>query len=58
MLIDQITRAKDGNPDDIESLITKFNPILKKYSRKLFWEDAYNCILRRPVAAGAVASGH
>lgn len=42
MLIDQITRAREGNPDDIESLITKFDPILKKYSRKLFWEDAYN----------------
>lgn len=40
MLIDQIFRAQQGDPDAMEFLVAKFEPILKKYSRKLFWEDA------------------
>lgn len=40
MLIDQILRAQQGDPDAMEGLVSKFEPVLKKYSRKLFWEDA------------------
>lgn len=42
MLMEQIVRAQQGCPEDMEALIEKFKPILKKYSRKLFWEDALN----------------
>ena len=42
MLMEQIVRAQQGCSEDMEALIEKFKPILKKYSRKLFWEDALN----------------
>lgn len=40
MIIDQIIRAQQGDAEAMEQLVTKFEPLLKKYSRKLFWEDA------------------
>lgn len=40
MLMEQIVRAQQGCSEDMEALIEKFEPILKKYSRKPFWEDA------------------
>lgn len=42
MLFDQIVRAKQGNQEDMENLVVQFMPLLRKYSRKLFWEDALN----------------
>ena len=42
MLMEQIVRAQQGCSEEMEALIEKFEPILKKYSRKLFWEDAHN----------------
>ena len=42
MLMEQIVRAQQGCSEEMEALIEKFEPILKKYSRKLFWEDALN----------------
>ena len=41
MLIDDIVRAQQGDPDAAEALLLKFDPVLKKYSRKLLQEDAY-----------------
>lgn len=40
MLVKQIVRAQQGCSEDMEALVEKFGPILRKYSRKLFWEDA------------------
>lgn len=40
MLLEQIVRAQQGSSEDMEALVEKFGPLLKKYSRKLFWEDA------------------
>lgn len=40
MLLEQIVRAQQGGSDDMEALVEKFGPLLRKYSRKLFWEDA------------------
>ena len=40
MLVEQIVRAQQGSSEDMEALVEKFGPLLKKYSRKLFWEDA------------------
>lgn len=41
MLMDRIVRAQQGSSEDMEALLTQFEPILKKYSNKLFWEDAF-----------------
>ena len=40
MLLEQIVRAQEGSSEDLEALVEKFGPLLRKYSRKLFWEDA------------------
>ena len=42
MLCILVSTAKSGNKDAMAEIIDKFNPILKKYSRKLGYEDAYN----------------
>ena len=36
-----IVRTQQGDPDATEALLLKFDSILKKYSRKLLQEDAY-----------------
>lgn len=41
MLVDRIIGAKHGSAEAMEDLLTQFEPILKKYSKKLFWEDAF-----------------
>ncbi len=40
MLIDQIRSAQAGNQDEMLFLIRKFSGLLKKYGRKLRYEDA------------------
>lgn len=40
--VDILQMAQDKNEEAIETLITKFNLLLKKYSRKLSYDDAYN----------------
>lgn len=42
MLCTLANEAKSGNKDAMAQIIEKFNPLLKKYSRKLEYEDAYN----------------
>ena len=39
MLMDQIIQAKQGSQADMLSLLQQFQPILKKYGRKLWGED-------------------
>lgn len=38
MLMDQIIQAKQGSQADMLSLLQQFQPILKKYGRKLWGE--------------------
>ena len=45
MLIDEILRCQDGDHQSMLDMIEKFNPILKKYARKLGTEDAYQDLL-------------
>ncbi len=45
MLNDVINNSQRGDGNATLSLINKFNPLLKKYSRKLYYEDAYNDLL-------------
>jgi DNA-directed RNA polymerase specialized sigma subunit len=45
MLIAQIKQAALGNQQEMLNLIKQFDPLLKKYARKLYYPDAY-CDLR------------
>ena len=45
MLADEIRRAQEGDQSAQEKLVAKFDPLIIKYSRKLFWEDAYQDLL-------------
>jgi len=45
MLVDKIRSAQEGNQEAQERLLLKFNPLIIKYSRKLFWEDAYQDLI-------------
>jgi len=45
MIFDLIVQSKDCNVNATMALINKFNPLLKKYAYKLFYEDAYNDLL-------------
>lgn len=45
MTIDIIAKSQGGNGDATLVLIAKFNPLLKKYAYKLYYEDAYNDLL-------------
>mgnify|MGYP000109232681 FL=1 len=40
MLLDEIRNAQDGNQDAMMTIIRRFNPLLRKYGRKLGYEDA------------------
>lgn len=42
MTIDMIRSSQQGNPDATLQLLQKFNPLLKKYARKLGYEDAFS----------------
>lgn len=41
MLYDQIRKAQGNDKDEMLKLIERFVPLLRKYSRKLNYEDAY-----------------
>lgn len=45
MLVDDIRCAQEGNQKAQERLLLKFDPLIIKYSRKLFWEDAYQDLI-------------
>lgn len=45
MLLDNILSAQSGNENATLLLVNQFNPLLKKYARKLNYEDAYNDLL-------------
>jgi RNA polymerase sigma factor (sigma-70 family) len=45
MLIDDIIKIQDGDNDLTTKLIEKFNPLLKKYTYKLHYEDAYHDLI-------------
>jgi hypothetical protein len=45
MISDLMIQSQAGNIDATLVLIHKFNPLLRKYSYKLFYEDAYNDLL-------------
>jgi DNA-directed RNA polymerase specialized sigma subunit, sigma24 homolog len=45
MTADLILESQVGNDNATLLLVEKFNPLLKKYSFKLFYEDAYNDLL-------------
>lgn len=45
MTADVILRSQNGDKDATLFLVEKFNPLLKKYSFKLFYEDSYNDLL-------------
>ena len=39
-LLEEIGRAQDGNEEAMLNLVSKFMPLMKKYGRKLGYEDA------------------
>ncbi len=45
MTAELIFRSQGGNSDSTIALINKFNPLLKKYSYQLHYDDAYNDLL-------------
>jgi RNA polymerase sigma factor (sigma-70 family) len=45
MIIEDIIKIQHGGKDSALKLIEKFNPILKKYAYRLYYEDAYNDLL-------------
>lgn len=45
MLVDDILKAQSGSEDATLLLVDRFNPLLKKYARKLNYEDSYNDLL-------------
>jgi len=45
MTSDLIEKSQKGNNDATLLMIEKFNPLLKKYAYKLYYEDAYNDLL-------------
>lgn len=45
MTSDLIIQFKEGDNKSLLSLISKFNPLLKKYSYKLYYDDAYNDLI-------------
>lgn len=45
MTIDLISKSQEGDKKATLLMIRKFNPLLKKYANKLFYEDAYNDLL-------------
>lgn len=45
MIIDEIVKIQNGCNDSTLKLIEKFNPLLKKYSHSLYYEDAYDDLL-------------
>lgn len=45
MLVNRILEAQAGSHEAILHLIKQFNPLLKKYARKLCYDDAYNDLL-------------
>ena len=42
MIFDDICKSKNGDKDAMLSLIKRFDPLIKKYGRKLETEDGYN----------------
>ena len=42
MIIDQVCQAQCGNEDATLNLISQFTPVLRKYARRLEYEDAYS----------------
>lgn len=45
MIADFIVKSQEGNSNAIIQLVKKFNPLLKKYAYRLYYEDAYNDLL-------------
>ncbi len=45
MISDLIDKSQKGNFDTTLLMIEKFNPLLKKYAYKLYYEDAYSDLL-------------
>lgn len=45
MTTELILRSQTGDKNATLELIKKFNPLLKKYAYKLFYDDAYNDLL-------------
>jgi len=41
MIIDDIHKGQEGDQQAVLTLVQRFNPLLKKYARKLETEDAY-----------------
>lgn len=45
MTVDLIIKSQAGDQESTLALIEKFNPLIKKYAYKLYYEDAYNDLL-------------
>jgi len=45
MLYELLERSKCGDQEAVVELIERFKPLLKKYARKLNYEDAYEDLL-------------
>lgn len=45
MLVNRIIEVQSGSDEACLKLIRQFNPLLKKYARKLSYDDAYNDLL-------------
>ncbi|MEA4894687.1 MAG: sigma-70 family RNA polymerase sigma factor [Oscillospiraceae bacterium] len=45
MISEIIAKSQEGDNDATLFLVNRFNPLLKKYSRMLYYEDAYNDLL-------------
>lgn len=45
MLMNRIKEVQTGSDEACLNLIRQFNPLLKKYARKLYYDDAYNDLL-------------
>ena len=45
MIEELINQSQAGDSEATLTLIKKFNPLLKKYAKKLYYDDAYNDLL-------------
>ena len=45
MLLEELKRAQSGDDQAMLNLISKFLPLIKKYARKLGYEDAANDLI-------------
>lgn len=45
MIINDIIKIQNADSEPIIKMVEKFNPLLKKYAKRLYYEDAYNYLV-------------